>query len=207
MMVLLNTTLIGGVLGFGPIIVAATALLLVVFGVVFSPFAAWICVSIARSRSLDPRKYVMASVVYSVLFFLPWIYLVVRMHGRSVPRILVLLAYVILYGVWVYGSVLFSFMMWVILKDPVPFLDDLERNHDMLMASRYLTSLVPNISTLLLSVILMADKLPITPLYYRRKQHQLPMENLLIHPVHIMPFIGLLIWLTFTIVSPRILGG
>ena len=79
----------------------------------------------------------------------------------------------------------------------------------MLMASRYLTSLIPNISTLLLSVILMADKLPITPLYYRRKQHQhqLRMENLLIHPVHIMPFIGLLIWLTFTIVSPRILGG
>ena len=77
----------------------------------------------------------------------------------------------------------------------------------MLMASRYLTSLIPNISTLILSVILMADKLPITPLYYRRKQHRLPAQNLLIHPVHIMPFIGLLIWLTFTIVSPRILGG
>ena len=55
------------------------------FEVILSPFAALTCWLIARSRGLSQYRYAAAGALYSILFILPLIYLVLRMYGRSVP--------------------------------------------------------------------------------------------------------------------------
>ena len=43
--------------------------------------------------------------MYPVLFFLPWVYLVMRMRGRSVSVVVVRTIYILLYGTWLAGSI------------------------------------------------------------------------------------------------------
>lgn len=74
--------------------------LAVLFGLVWAPFGALTCRRIARSRGFDPRRYTIAGAVYPVLFFLPWVYLVKRMRGRSVSVVVVRNIYILLYGAW-----------------------------------------------------------------------------------------------------------
>ena len=74
--------------------------LAVLLGLVWAPFGALICRRIARSRGFDPRRYTIAGAVYPVLFFLPWVYLVKRMRGRSVSVVVVRNIYILLYGAW-----------------------------------------------------------------------------------------------------------
>ena len=74
--------------------------LAVLVGLVWAPFGALICRRIARSRGFNPRRYAIAGAVYPVLFFVPWVYLVMRMRGRSVSVVLVRTIYILLYGAW-----------------------------------------------------------------------------------------------------------
>ena len=89
----------------GPIISIPVVSVVVLFGLVWAPFGALICRRIARSRGFDPRRYTIAGAVYPVLFFLPWVYLVMRMRGRSVPIVVVRSIYVLLYGTWLVLSI------------------------------------------------------------------------------------------------------
>lgn len=77
-----------------------------VLGLLGAPFAAVICAIISRVRGLD-RSYAGTGAWYSMLFILPWIYLVLRMIGykRFGSDRLAQLGYAILYGVWLYGAV------------------------------------------------------------------------------------------------------
>lgn len=85
---------------FGPFFSFVIVVLAVLFGLVWAPFGALICRRIARSRGFDPRRYTIAGAVYPVLFFLPWVYLVMRMRGRSVSIVVVRNIYILLYGAW-----------------------------------------------------------------------------------------------------------
>ena len=85
---------------FGPALSLVIAVLAVLLGLMWAPFGALICRRIARSRGLSPRRYAIAGAVYPVLFFLPWVYLVMRMRGRSVSVVLVRTIYILLYGAW-----------------------------------------------------------------------------------------------------------
>ena len=85
---------------FGPALSLVIVVLAVLFGLVWAPFGALICWRIARSRGLSPRRYAIAGAVYPVLFFVPWVYLVMRMRGRSVSVVLVRIIYILLYGAW-----------------------------------------------------------------------------------------------------------
>ena len=85
---------------FGPFFSLVIVVLAVLFGLVWAPFGALICRRIARSRGFDPRRYAIAGAVYPVLFFLPWVYLVRRMRGRSVSVVVVRNIYILLYGAW-----------------------------------------------------------------------------------------------------------
>ncbi len=73
---------------------------LLIFGVLWTPFAALICGRIARAKSLRVGSYVGAGAGYSALFFLPWIYLVARMLGRNPPSVLIRASYVLIYACW-----------------------------------------------------------------------------------------------------------
>ena len=85
---------------FGAAFSLVIVVLAVLFGLVWAPFGALICRRIARSRGFDPRRYAIAGAVYPVLFFLPWVYLVRRMRGRSVSVVVVRNIYILLYGAW-----------------------------------------------------------------------------------------------------------
>ncbi len=81
-----------GILG-APVALAAVGLL-------WSPFAATICFLIARKRGLMWDGYGWAGFRYSVLFLLPWMYLVLRMAGVPASKVVERAGYALLYGVW-----------------------------------------------------------------------------------------------------------
>lgn len=90
---------------FAPFGILFGAAIFLAFGLLWSPFAALICALIAHIRGLSVRRYARAGAVYSALFFLPWVYLVARMFGKSVPKQVVAAVYIILYGgVWLCGT-------------------------------------------------------------------------------------------------------
>ena len=73
-------------------------------GLIWMPFAAATCMYVARSKRLNVNAYGIAGAVYSVLFILPWIYLVLRMYGVSVDKRVVRAVYVVLYVyIWMLG--------------------------------------------------------------------------------------------------------
>ena len=76
-----------------------------VFGLLWSPFAALICRLVAHVRRLLGNGYGGAGFRYSLLFLLPWVYLVLRMAGVPVPRVVVRVGYGILYGFWIAAAV------------------------------------------------------------------------------------------------------
>lgn len=81
-------------------IVAVVPTWLLILGVLWTPFAVFICRRIAHARGLDVDSYGGAGAGYSALFFLPWIYLVVRMLDRNPPSVLIRASYVLLYVCW-----------------------------------------------------------------------------------------------------------
>ena len=75
----------------------------VLWGVVstmFSPFAAGICMWLARRRGLNVRRYGLIGAIYSAFFLFPWINLVTRLLGRRMPRTIAIAGYVVLYVGW-----------------------------------------------------------------------------------------------------------
>ena len=77
-----------------------------VFGLLGAPLAALICAIISRVRGLGD-SYAGTGAWYSMLFILPWIYLVLRMIGYKSfgSDRLAQLGYAILYGVWLHGAI------------------------------------------------------------------------------------------------------
>ena len=73
---------------------------LMVIGLLWTPFAALICLAIARVRRLEGEGYVKAGALYSLLFLLPWVWLVLRMMGVPVPAMVARVGYAVMYGLW-----------------------------------------------------------------------------------------------------------
>ena len=89
------------------ILVLVPTAMLALFGVVWTPVGAIICAVIARSKGLSPGRYAMIGALYSVLSFLPWVYLVFRMLNGRISNLAIRLVYIVLYGmVWPAGFVL-----------------------------------------------------------------------------------------------------
>lgn len=74
------------------------------FGLLGAPFAALICAIISRVRGLG-NSYAGTGAWYSMLFVLPWLYLVLRMLGVHVSNGAAQLGYAMLYGAWLYGAI------------------------------------------------------------------------------------------------------
>lgn len=84
------------------------AIVLAIIGVVWSPFAAFWCARVARGKGLSARSYAVRGGVYSALFFLPWVYLTLRMAGKSGARAVATGSYWLLYAIW------FVFVMFAV---------------------------------------------------------------------------------------------
>lgn len=83
-------------------------LLMIGIGLFWAPVAALICGLMARSRGMSVRLYALAGGLYSMMLFLPWFYLVVRMSDRRSPQVMVKSAYVLAYLGWVLGPIILS---------------------------------------------------------------------------------------------------
>ena len=77
--------------------------------VVFSPFAAGICMWLARRRGLNVWYYGLVGAIYSLSYLYPWVYLAMRLLGRRMSPIIVIAGYVNLYVWWL--ASLFSVLL------------------------------------------------------------------------------------------------
>ena len=99
------------VLVLSPLFVAIAAVAAMLLGWLWSPFAALICWLRARSLGLDARRYAKAGALYSALFFLPWLYLTLRMFGKTVADWMVSAGYFVLYLIWLLGPIGVTFLV------------------------------------------------------------------------------------------------
>ena len=74
-------------------------------GFLWMPAAAVICAWRARSRGLPIFSYALFGALCSVLFIIPWIFLMARMYDKNIPKIVVKIVYIALYGIWLIGPV------------------------------------------------------------------------------------------------------
>ncbi len=84
---------------------AGVILGLAFIGLIWTPFAALICLAVARVRRLDGDGWGKAGALYSLAFFLPWIWLVLRMAGVPIPAIITRAGYALFYGLWLLACV------------------------------------------------------------------------------------------------------
>lgn len=171
-----------GSIVFGSAIVLGCVLLVALLGMAWAPFAALICALVARTRGLSPYRYAVAGAMYSSLFLLPWVYLVTSMYGRTIPVILVRLTYVLLYGVWLCGSVLYTAVFTVF--DLVPDIYSQDQIRTLLI------SLLFNSLTLIVSLRLLIYKSSRRSLDYGDSSEQDMLPGL----IYILPFVCLLVW-------------
>lgn len=75
-------------------------------GLIWAPFGALICARAASRRGLQAHRYAVAGAAFSVLYLVPWFYLVLRMHNKYVPRFVIWCVYFILYiPIWLFGVI------------------------------------------------------------------------------------------------------
>ena len=152
-------------------------------GLIWIPFASATCMYIAKSKGLNIKAYGVAAAVYSVLFILPWIYLVLRMYGVSVDKRVVRAVYVVLY--------VYFWMLGVMVLNLIIAL-----NQDWRVIALLL--LLVNIITWIVS----ADMIQRRNLEDRKAEVQIPrthsgnemQQSLLLHFVYLIPFVLVLFW-------------
>ena len=69
------------------------------------PIGSWISARLARAREKPVRHYAVTGAKYSALFFLPWLFWVMRMHSRTVWKPAIWIAYFIVFAGWLLGPI------------------------------------------------------------------------------------------------------
>ena len=185
---------------FLSIIALMAAYFVIALGLLWSPFAMVICGAIARTRGLSVVRYAGAGGIYSILFILPWFYLVVRMFGAKPQHALVQAGYVFLYLGWLAGPIIGG----TILIDGE--LATVERDLD---AAGLIGRMPPDIANALTWVNLATWAGSLTWLVYKDWKYRygkVPVEvtdvgDILPSPIYLMPFALVLFWSVFIYVT------
>ena len=90
-------------------------------GLLWAPFAALVCSRAARARGLETRRYALAGAIYSILFFWPWVYLILRMYNKHIPGCIIRIVYILTYGVVVANQYVKSAIIGYLVSATVPF--------------------------------------------------------------------------------------
>ena len=91
--------------------------MIAVGGVVFSPVTGLISGLLARRKGLDVRRFTVVGVASSMMFGFPWLFLTFGMLRWNVPRFLIRMIYVWLYGAWLLSSTTWVVELWRELRD------------------------------------------------------------------------------------------
>ena len=78
---------------------------LAVLGLLWSPIAAYSCGRAAQARGLNTRRYAVAGAIYSILLFLPWLYLWSNLRNKPLGGNTIALGYILTYGLWLLGPI------------------------------------------------------------------------------------------------------
>lgn len=87
------------------------SLLLLAFGIVWSPFAALICAKASSTVGTSVGDQARTGAVHSVLFFFPWVYFLLRTRNRRISDRVVVGVYAVLYLACLLGPVLFNLLL------------------------------------------------------------------------------------------------
>ena len=87
---------------------AIILILLLLAGIIWSPFATLICARMARRRALPAAKYALAACSYSAQFLIPWTYLITVLHGNPTGWETSRRDYILIYTLWA-GAALGTF--------------------------------------------------------------------------------------------------
>ena len=79
---------------------AAILILLLVAGILWSPFGALICGIMAHRRGLPVVRYSTAAWSYSAQFLIPWTYLITALRGNPTNRETSRIDYILIYTLW-----------------------------------------------------------------------------------------------------------
>ena len=79
---------------------AGILILLLLAGILWSPFGGVICARKAHRRGLPAGRYARAAWSYSAQFLIPWIYLVAALRGNPTNRETSRIDYIFIYTLW-----------------------------------------------------------------------------------------------------------
>lgn len=186
---------------FLSIIALAFVWFFIVLGLLWAPFAMVICGAIARTRGLSVVRYAGAGGIYSILFVLPWFYLVVRMFGAKPQRALVQAGYIFLYLGWLAGPIIGGAVFIDITLTPAEWDPDLAG--PMRMVRPYIARALTwiNVATLVGSLALLVYKD-----YWQYLHGKMPVEDadsgdILPRPIYLLPFALVLFWCVLLYIS------
>jgi len=97
--------MIAALLLFAPFFAFSVAVALAAIGLACAPIAFVALAFYARSKGANPYTTSAIGASYSLLFFVPLVYFILRVTGRKVAPNLVLFTYVFLYFIWMFGIV------------------------------------------------------------------------------------------------------
>ena len=94
------------------VLIILLPILLIIAGILWSPFAALLCGLAARRKGLPAGKYARTGWSYSVQMLLPWIYLAALLSDKPPSAKIVRIGYRALYALWA-GVIILSVGMFV----------------------------------------------------------------------------------------------
>ena len=97
--------MIAALLLFAPFFAFSVAVALAAIGLACAPIAFVALAFYARSKGANSYTTSAFGALYSLLFFVPLVYFILRVTGRKVAPNLVLFTYVFLYFIWMFGIV------------------------------------------------------------------------------------------------------
>ena len=163
------------------------SVILLSFGIVWSPVAALLCGIAARRRGMSTARYAIAGAFYSILFVAPSVYLLLHLHNIKVSGGLVRLTYTIVYAAWLLGPICFLVSLLLMSLDPLPTPMSDPSRFDTLLGWIGFAFLVINIFALLKSIHDLNHPRPRLNLV--DDEDQKSRENLLLERRYTLPFV------------------
>lgn len=174
--------------------------ILQVFGVMWMPVSGIICAIIAYRRRLNNIVlYTFVGIFYSMLFFIPWLYLIKRMRGDNFSNITIRSSYQILFATW--GGVLCAYM-YIIYE----FLID-EGEIPLAVMAFSFTTLIISAVTMVLTGMNLIRRDPTEGSGSGAAQKRMTIPLLYLMPIVLLFLSVLLLWLMIHLALCWILGS
>ena len=88
---------------FTPLIAEGILRLLAWIGLAWMPFAAVVTGLAAQRKGHSLLRYAIGGATLSMLLFVPWVYLMIRLLNRSIPSFIVMVGFILIYSAIIIG--------------------------------------------------------------------------------------------------------